>query len=342
MLALPFVFVIFVIQFPAGLLLYWITTNCWTIVQQAIVRKRLGPLRPPETPRAAVALAEQEEKQREKASRAKAEGPRARQLGAGGGGRAPRAAPPARRPPRRARRRSAPGGAGEPSRPTSSRVARAASARRWGSTRRSRSSRTTRRSAARCTARTSGCSSAATARRSTPSSTWRSRSPRRDRTPAPRVVIDAAGYRERREQVLHRQADQAAATAERSGRPVALDAMSSMERKVVHEYLKGRPGVETYSEGTEPDRHLVVAPRADVSRSCPDARARFTFFCPVKQCGDAERARPGLIVGLLDRPGQLRRRRPAASRHAQDAHASRGVAALARIARSGLAALWAL
>jgi YidC/Oxa1 family membrane protein insertase len=46
-LALPFVFVIFVINFPAGLLLYWITTNLWTIVQQAIVRKRLGPLRPP-------------------------------------------------------------------------------------------------------------------------------------------------------------------------------------------------------------------------------------------------------------------------------------------------------
>ena len=45
-LALPFVFVTFVIQFPAGLLVYWITTNCWTIVQQAIIRKRLGPLRP--------------------------------------------------------------------------------------------------------------------------------------------------------------------------------------------------------------------------------------------------------------------------------------------------------
>jgi spoIIIJ-associated protein len=82
----------------------------------------------------------------------------------------------------------------------------------------------------------------------------------RERTPAPRVIVDAAGYRERREQVLHRQADQAAATAERTGRAVALDAMSSMERKVVHEYLKSRPGVETYSEGTEPDRHLVVAP----------------------------------------------------------------------------------
>ena len=46
-LALPFIFVIFVINFPAGLLVYWITTNLWTIVQQAIIRKRLGPLRPP-------------------------------------------------------------------------------------------------------------------------------------------------------------------------------------------------------------------------------------------------------------------------------------------------------
>jgi YidC/Oxa1 family membrane protein insertase len=46
-LALPFFFVLFVWQFPAGLLVYWITTNLWTIVQQMIVRKRLGPLRPP-------------------------------------------------------------------------------------------------------------------------------------------------------------------------------------------------------------------------------------------------------------------------------------------------------
>jgi len=46
-LALPFFFVVFIINFPAGLLVYWITTNLWTIVQQMIVRKRLGPLRPP-------------------------------------------------------------------------------------------------------------------------------------------------------------------------------------------------------------------------------------------------------------------------------------------------------
>ena len=81
------------------------------------------------------------------------------------------------------------------------------------------------------------------------------------RDEAVRVTVDASGYRERREQMLHRQADQAAARAARSGRPVALDAMSATERKVVHEHLKDRDDVETYSEGTEPDRHLVVAPR---------------------------------------------------------------------------------
>ena len=75
-----------------------------------------------------------------------------------------------------------------------------------------------------------------------------------------RVIVDAAGYRERRATALHRQADDAADDALRTGRPVALDAMSATERKVVHEHLKDREYVETYSEGTEPDRHLVVAP----------------------------------------------------------------------------------
>jgi spoIIIJ-associated protein len=75
-----------------------------------------------------------------------------------------------------------------------------------------------------------------------------------------RVVIDAAGYRERREAALRRQADQAADDALRFGRPVALDAMSALERKVVHEHLRDRGELQTYSEGEEPDRHLVVAP----------------------------------------------------------------------------------
>ncbi len=47
MLFLPLIFVTFILQFPAGLIVYWITTNCWTIVQQYIVRKRVGPMGPP-------------------------------------------------------------------------------------------------------------------------------------------------------------------------------------------------------------------------------------------------------------------------------------------------------
>ena len=75
-----------------------------------------------------------------------------------------------------------------------------------------------------------------------------------------RIVVDAAGYRERREGILQRQADQAADSAVESGRPVALDAMTSSERRIVHEYLRDRGDVETHSEGNEPDRHLVVTP----------------------------------------------------------------------------------
>jgi spoIIIJ-associated protein len=78
-----------------------------------------------------------------------------------------------------------------------------------------------------------------------------------------RLVIDAAGYRERRATALRAAADQAAEAAIHDRRPVTLEAMSALERKVVHEHLKGRHDVETYSEGEEPARHLVVAPLVD-------------------------------------------------------------------------------
>jgi spoIIIJ-associated protein len=78
-----------------------------------------------------------------------------------------------------------------------------------------------------------------------------------------RIVVDAAGYRARRQETLERQADGAADEAVRYGRPVALDAMTATERRIVHEHLRDRDEVETYSEGQEPDRHLVVAPAGD-------------------------------------------------------------------------------
>lgn len=75
-----------------------------------------------------------------------------------------------------------------------------------------------------------------------------------------RIVIDAAGYRDRRASALRRRADEAADEALRHVRPVALDAMVASERKLVHEHLRERGDVETHSEGEEPDRRLVVAP----------------------------------------------------------------------------------
>jgi spoIIIJ-associated protein len=75
-----------------------------------------------------------------------------------------------------------------------------------------------------------------------------------------RVEVDAAGYRERRRETLTRQADQAAERALRNGRPVELEPMSAQERRVVHNHLKDRAGIETYSEGEEPERSVIVAP----------------------------------------------------------------------------------
>ena len=77
------------------------------------------------------------------------------------------------------------------------------------------------------------------------------------------VVVDASGYRDRRRAVLHDLATRSAERATRSGERVALEPMTAVERKIVHERLKDYPGVETASEGTEPNRFVVVLPRGE-------------------------------------------------------------------------------
>jgi YidC/Oxa1 family membrane protein insertase len=49
MLLMPLFFVIFIIRFPAGLIVYWITTNAWTMLQQYVIRRRIGPVTPATT-----------------------------------------------------------------------------------------------------------------------------------------------------------------------------------------------------------------------------------------------------------------------------------------------------
>ncbi|MBV9213402.1 MAG: KH domain-containing protein [Actinobacteria bacterium] len=74
------------------------------------------------------------------------------------------------------------------------------------------------------------------------------------------LVLDAAGYRDRREAALQRAADRAVSDALDFGRPVELEPMSAAERRIVHTYLRDRTEVQTHSEGDEPERRLVVTP----------------------------------------------------------------------------------
>ena len=74
------------------------------------------------------------------------------------------------------------------------------------------------------------------------------------------VVVDAAGYRARREATLESLAKRSADRAISSGRSVELEPMTAVERKVVHLVLKEADGVVTRSEGTEPNRFVVIDP----------------------------------------------------------------------------------
>jgi spoIIIJ-associated protein len=80
---------------------------------------------------------------------------------------------------------------------------------------------------------------------------------RRRDSAAKDVVIDAAGYRDRRRATLESMAVRAAQQALREGR-VELEPMTAIERKIVHLRLKDFPGVETSSEGVEPNRSVIV------------------------------------------------------------------------------------
>jgi spoIIIJ-associated protein len=79
-----------------------------------------------------------------------------------------------------------------------------------------------------------------------------------------RIVIDAAGYRSRRAVALQGMARRTAERVSATGQRVALDPMTAVERRVVHEFLKDDPEVETASEGTEPNRFVVVVPKRSV------------------------------------------------------------------------------
>jgi len=74
------------------------------------------------------------------------------------------------------------------------------------------------------------------------------------------VVVDAAGYRARRQATLEGLALRVAERVRESGEREELEPMTAVERKVVHLHLKGVAGIGTTSEGMEPNRYVVVVP----------------------------------------------------------------------------------
>ena len=74
------------------------------------------------------------------------------------------------------------------------------------------------------------------------------------------VVVDAAGYRERRRAAIESLAVRSAEEAMATHSPIELEPMTAVERKTVHLRLKEFDGVETGSEGTEPNRFVVISP----------------------------------------------------------------------------------
>ena len=76
-----------------------------------------------------------------------------------------------------------------------------------------------------------------------------------------RITVDTEGYRDRREETLARLARKVASQVRSTGRARTLEPMNPYERRVLHATLQSNPYVITYSEGEEPNRRVVIAPK---------------------------------------------------------------------------------
>ena len=73
-----------------------------------------------------------------------------------------------------------------------------------------------------------------------------------------RVTLDTENYRKKREETIKRLAIKIANKAIRTGKVVKLEPMNPYERRIIHSVLQNNPDVQTYSEGEEPYRRVVV------------------------------------------------------------------------------------
>ncbi len=76
-----------------------------------------------------------------------------------------------------------------------------------------------------------------------------------------KVFLDIEGYRKKRELTLQKLAIKLADKACQRGRNVVLEPMNSLERRIIHTALQSRDDVSTFSEGEEPYRKIIIAPK---------------------------------------------------------------------------------
>ena len=76
-----------------------------------------------------------------------------------------------------------------------------------------------------------------------------------------RIIIDSEGYREKRKDTVCKYAYEKAEIVKRTGKKITLYSMNAAERRIVHLVLQEDPFLVTYSEGEEPFRNIIIAPR---------------------------------------------------------------------------------
>lgn len=76
-----------------------------------------------------------------------------------------------------------------------------------------------------------------------------------------KFILDIEGYRRRREETLKKLAHKLADKARQRGRNIVLEPMNSLERRIIHTALQGRDDISTFSEGEEPYRKIIIAPK---------------------------------------------------------------------------------
>jgi spoIIIJ-associated protein len=76
-----------------------------------------------------------------------------------------------------------------------------------------------------------------------------------------RILLDAGNYRARRQETLENLAREYAALVRERQEECELDPLPAHERRIVHNALSGDDSIRTYSEGDDPDRRIIIAPR---------------------------------------------------------------------------------